>query len=108
MEKNKSFVIGMDHNLDFLKHEVYSPTQSFLETLAEFNQFPCIMRPTRITPKSTTLIDNIIVSMDIYKKQECSIIIHDISDHLPCILKIPHCLQNDHNDQTVYKRKFQF
>ena len=102
-EKNKSFIIGMDHNLDLLKHESYSPTQMLLEIMAESNHFPCIMRPTRITSHSATLIDNIVVSADLYKKQECSIIIHDISDHLPCIMKISGCLKNDRNAQITYK-----
>ena len=62
------------------------------------------MRPTRITSNSATLIDNIVVSADLYKKQECSIIIHDISDHLPYIMKISGCLKNDRNEQITYKR----
>ena len=59
-EKIKSHVIGLDHNLDLLKHHQHKGTQEFLEILMENNQLPCITRPTRITPTSATLIDNII------------------------------------------------
>ena len=60
--KNKSCIIGLDHNLDLLKHHLHPNTQLFMEQLMEYNQFPCITRPTRITTTSATLIDNIIVS----------------------------------------------
>ena len=105
--KINSFAIGMDHNLDLLKHDTYSHTQSLLETMAENNHFPCIMRPTRITTKSATLIDNIVVSPDIHVKQECNIVVNDISDHFPCVMKIPnyiktrlHCTEQKHQFST--------
>ena len=91
--KINSFAIGMDHNLDLLKHNSYSHTQTLLETMAENNHFPCIMRPTRITSKSATLIDNIVVSSDIHANQECSIVVNDISDHFPCLMKIPNYIK---------------
>ena len=42
-------------------------------------------RPTRITQSTATLIDNIIVSRDLYAKGTCGIVLSDLSDHLPCI-----------------------
>ena len=60
-EKNREFIIGLDHNLDFLKHNCHKRTQLFLELLCDYNHLPCITRPTRITNTSATLIDNIFV-----------------------------------------------
>ena len=75
----------MDHNMDFLKNDKIKDTQEFIETILESSMFPVITRPTRITKSSTTLIDNIIVSRDLYPKSHSAILIEDLSDHLPCI-----------------------
>ena len=95
----------MDHNLDLLKHDTYSHTHSLLKTMVEYNHFPCIMRPTCITAKSATLIDNIVVSSDIHKEQECIIVINDISDHFPCLMKIPNYMKTKLHC-TELKRQF--
>ena len=48
-------------------------------------QFPVITRPTRFCPTTSTLIDNIFVNNQI-DNSYASIIISDISDHLPIFL----------------------
>ena len=84
-EHNKSIILGMDHNMDFLKNDKNKETQEFIETILESSLFPVITRPTRITKSTATLIDNIIVSRDLYPKSHSAILIEDLSDHLPCI-----------------------
>ena len=79
-------LIGLDHNLDLLKSTTHKPTQRFLETVLSTSYIPCITRPTRITTLSATLIDNILVSHDIYTNINNGIAISDLSDHLPCIM----------------------
>ena len=74
--------------MDFLKSEINSSTQDFLEFLVEKELYPVITRPTRITKTSATLIDNIIMSHTLYSKSHNSVLINDLSDHLPCILII--------------------
>ena len=54
-------VIGLDHNLDLLKHKNHSPTMRFIEKNLDLNMVPCITKLTRITKTSATLIDNIFV-----------------------------------------------
>ena len=44
--------------------------------------YPLITKPTRITPTTATIIDNIFTN-DIELKYECGLIIDDSSDHLP-------------------------
>ena len=83
--ERKELIIGMDHNYDLLKSWEHKRTQYFLNTLLEKELFPTITRPTRITQRSATLIDNIFVSMNLHKKYESAIIINDISDHLPIL-----------------------
>ena len=83
-KKNRHSLIGLDHNLDLLKSNLHKPTQKFIETVLDNSHIPCITRSTRITKLSATLIDNSLVSPDIYNNINCGIALSDLSDHLPC------------------------
>ena len=87
-QKNKNIVIGMDHNLDFLKHHIHSCTNDFLQFNLDNELIPCINIPTRITKSSATLIDNIMISMHLHNKSNSNILLSDISDHLPSLCKL--------------------
>ena len=76
--------IGLDHNLDLLKCDLHKPTQSFLEMLYEVNMIPTITKPTRLTSSSATLIDNILLNIELCANTISGIIEDNISDHLPC------------------------
>ena len=86
--KGHEIIIGMDHNLDFLKCNKHSPTSEFLELNLKKNLLPCISKPTRVTTKSATLIDNIFISSKLQQEIESSIIISDISDHFPLRIQL--------------------
>ena len=81
-------VIGLDHNLDLLKQKNHNPTLRFVEKNLDLNMVPCIIKPTRITKSSATLIDNIFVPLNLVPNVSSYIVIEDMSDHLPIILKI--------------------
>ena len=57
----KELIVGLDHNLDFLKSDRHNPTNDFIEKVLDLNLLPTITRPTRITKNTATLIDNILV-----------------------------------------------
>ena len=78
-------IIGMDHNINLLNSTTHLPTHNFMETLSNLNLYPTITRPTRITHHSATLIDNIFISKLLHRNFESSILIEDISDHLPLL-----------------------
>ena len=82
--KTQNIIIGLDHNLDLLKCEVHKPTQTFMEMLYDSNITPTITKPTRITTSSATLIDNILVNVELTGNISSGIIREHISDHLPC------------------------
>ena len=86
---NKGYecIIGLDHNLDLLKQSVHSKTQEFLECILDHNLLPTITKPTRISKTSATLIDNILISKKLQPNYESLIIVDDLSDHLPCLVK---------------------
>ena len=78
----------MDHNLDLLKQSTHRKTQEFVECLLDRLLLPVIMKPTRISKSSATLLDNIIISEKLQSSYSCNIILSDLSDHLPCYVEI--------------------
>ena len=101
----KHSLIGLDHNLDLLKSHWHKPTQSFIETVLSNAHIPCITRLTRITKSSATLIDNILISRDIYNSINCGIAISDLSDHFPCIITWPNIIKNKKTNLTFEMKK---
>ena len=81
-------IIELDHNLDFLKACSHGQTNDFIEYNLDLGMILVITRPTRITKSSATLIDNIIVSQSFCGKYVGSILVNDMSDHLPTICVI--------------------
>ena len=81
-------IVGLDHNLDFLKAYSHSQTNDFIQYNLDLGMMPVITRPTRITKLSATLIDNIIVSQNFCGRYVGSILVNDMSDHLPTICVI--------------------
>ena len=55
-------ILSMDHNVNLLKIIKHKQTAEFLESILDLNLIPTIMRPTRITNMSATLIDNMFIS----------------------------------------------
>ena len=93
-------VIGLDHNMDLLKHRTHRPTRLFVETLYELGLAPVITKPTHIAHSSATLIDNILVSHKLIDNTNQGIICDDTSDHLPCYILM--------NDIHLMKKEDQF
>ena len=75
----------MDQNLDLLKSHIHSKTQTFLENTLNANLIPTVMRPTRITKSSATLIDKIYISNQLNYKFDLCILLSNILDHMPTL-----------------------
>ena len=85
-QKDHEIVIGLDYNLDLLKSHLNQPTNDFLELNLDRELIPCISKPTRITNKSATLIDNIMISRSLQGNYASFVVIEDISDHFACLV----------------------
>ena len=85
-QKDHEIVIGLDHNLDLLKSHLNQPTNDFIELNLDRELIPCITKPTRITSKSATLIDNILISRSLQRNFTSFVVIEDISDHFACLV----------------------
>ena len=80
----RNIIIGLDHNLDLLKCDQHGATFKFMDMLYDQKLIPTITKPTRITTSSATLIDNIIINLELAVDTTSGILEENISDHLPC------------------------
>lgn len=74
------FLCG-DFNINLLNYNSHNMTTQFVELLFSYGLVPSIVRPTRITMDSATLIDNIFTNC--VENVKSGIICNDLSDHLP-------------------------
>ena len=103
--KNREIILGMDHYINFLKHDVHPKTQEFIELNLDMNLLPVITKPTRVSTSSATLIDNIFVSNKLQTSFQSTVIITDISDHFPCTLTIRNFKKSKDAKTKITKRK---
>ena len=104
--ENKNVILLGDFNIDLLHYESHIQTREFLDKIYLGSLSPHITIPSRITPRSRTLIDNIFTNTvdepSISGNLMCS-----ISDHLAQFLIYPE--QNAKkcvNEKTQYKRNY--
>lgn len=103
-KENKPCVIMGDFNIDLINYESHHLTEEYINTLNSFSFQPLIIKPTRITHHSATLIDNIFFnSLDHYTIS--GNIIYDISDHLPNFLIIDNAGISS-KSRKVFKRDY--
>ena len=100
----KDIIIGLDHNLDFLKSHTHKPMNEFIETVLDLNLVPTTTRPTGITKSTATLIDNIIVDHRHCEQLESYVVIDDISDHLPCVVVLKEIFRNKKSKIKITSR----
>ena len=76
----KAYLCG-DYNINLLKINSSLHCNRFFENIITLGFFPQIARPTRLSDKSNTLIDNIFTN-DFRKPHLSEILVNPISDHL--------------------------
>ena len=98
-EKKKCFILG-DFNIDLLNPS--TPSKNLLDTLYSYSFCPLISKPTRITKRSATLLDNIFTNC-LENVLQSGIFTSDISDHFAvfCTLKT----DTKGYNHTHFKRK---
>jgi len=88
-------LLAGDINIDFLKVEENKHTSDYLNNLLLNNCLPVLLLPTRLTHKSSTLIDHLYYYEGCNSKKELNIssgnIFYDISDHLPNFVILSNC-----------------
>ena len=69
-----------DFNINLLDYSTSPPVENFLNFMISHNYYPVITLPTRVTPLSCTLIENIF-SNRVDEKESTEVITTNISDH---------------------------
>ena len=102
--ESKNIYLLSDFNINLLDYESDRHTAHFLDDMYSNSFTSYITLPTRITPRSKTLIDNIF-----HNNFDESIIsgnlITDILDHLAQYIIIPKILQHE-SKEIIHKRCF--
>ena len=104
-QKNKQVIVGMDHNINLLKHDTHAKTQEFIEINLDLGLIPVITKPTRVTHSSATLIDNLLISESLQHLSTSGVLITDLSDHFPCLLMLKEFNISRKQCQQLIKRK---
>ena len=86
-KRNQSVFLLDDFNVDLSKNGKHAPTNEFLESLSSRLFLPKIVRTTRISANSTTLIDNIFSNINTPSYVSGNLTA-SISDHLPQFLMV--------------------
>ena len=84
------YIMG-DFNLNLLNWTDHRPTDDFVNAVFAYGFRPLVTKPTRITPHTATLIDNILTNSDL--DTSAGILYSDISDHYPLFQFTNSCLQ---------------
>jgi len=89
ISRKRSLLLGGDLNIDLLKLKDYVLTNDFFNILMSHYLYPSITRPTRITESCASLIDNMFISQQTFSDSLISwIILDDISNHFPVLVKL--------------------
>ena len=101
---NHIFIAG-DTNIDLLKTNTHKNSDQFFTNLCSYGFLPSILKPTRITEHTSSLIDNIFSNCT-NLAQRSHIIYDDVSDHLPTYLITDLSQPNNQPTQTINTRDF--
>ena len=104
LQREPIVLLAMDHNLDFLKHQIHSEMQRFLEINLAANILPTITKPTHVTTSSATLIDNIMVKTTVPELIKSGIVVDNTSDHFILVTEIANpCVSKCEPDKIYHK-----
>ena len=103
VEKKRVLVCG-DFNIDLLNTNEHRKSRDFLNTMYCLSLFPTILKPTRITTNSATLIDNIFINV-IESEVVSGMLLNDITDHLPVFTIVRNVTWTKTQTETKWIRK---
>ena len=103
--ENKLCYIMGDFNINLLNTDSHIYTAEFMEIMYSYAFVPLILKPTRLTCSSATLIDNIFTTFQAEHNSIQGICCTDISDHFP-VFHINLSTQLKRPTKTVLSRQF--
>ena len=103
-DKKDYCILAGDYNINLLNHETHAETGQFLNNIYAWSYLPVIIRHTRFTDTSATLIDNIITNT-LNESSLTEILIADISDRLPIFYISKSSMPDNVNNSNVKYRR---
>ena len=104
-EKKQLYLLG-DFNINLLNAETHNHTHEFMDLMYSYSLLPNITKPTRVTQKSATIIDNIFSNNLLQSdKIMTGIIYSDITDHFP-IFHIDYSSHKQQESLFIKRRMF--
>ena len=102
-ENKYCFLLG-DFNINLLNYDTHTQTEDFINILNSYFFEPHIIKPTRITDHTATLIDNIFFNSVDFDAISGNLIF-DLTDHLSNLLII-NDLKTSSKKECLYRRDF--
>ena len=106
--ENKLCFVAGDFNLNCLDYNKNLEIRTFYNRIFAHGCIPLITKPTRVTSKTVSLIDNIFTNFifDTSLKLKKGIIKSDVSDHFPVFVSLcsPSKIHKEHQKITIHKR----
>ena len=87
-----------------MEYDCNREVDQFIDTIHSHSVFPTISLPTRITPNSATLIDNVLVSSNFKNHYTTGNLTVGISDHLPQFLIFKNDSASDAKSKNIFYR----
>ena len=103
--ENKKIVLLGDFNIDLLKLDLHDDSSMYFDIISSFGLLPTILRPTRITSRSTTLIDNIFSNFGDIATTSGNLVC-SISDHLPQFAMFDFTIDKRKEKATNFARNY--
>ena len=102
--KKQSIYLSGGFNLNILDYETNTKIKHFINLLFQHNFIPLINRPTRITKRTATAIDNIITNSINNSKLTTCVVKTDLTDHFPIFLTSETTVDIYENTTRIFKR----
>ena len=104
-DSNKNVYIAGDFSLNLLDHSLNKKLQYYLNLIYQNSFIPTVNKPTRVTRKTSTIIDHILTNLFVNTNFKTSIFKIDISDHSPiCFLQLTSKPREENKVTYITKR----
>ena len=101
--ERKKCILMADFYIDLLRSDTNHQTTDFIHNMFANAFYPTIIKPTRVTKQTATLIDNIVTNIHEYSIKS-GILYNNISDHFPIFTFYELGVKRENEYKIVYKR----
>ena len=102
---NKNAYIAVDFNLNLLDHSLNNKVRNYLNLIYKNSFIPTENKPTRVTRKTSTIIDHILTNLFVNTNFKTFIFKIDISDHFPICFLQPTSRPREENEVTYITKR---